>query len=155
MKFLITGGAGFIGSHLAESLLADGHTVTVIDDFSTGSMDNLEAVKDHSGLTVIEENILSGSHLEKCIAAADCVIHLAAAVGVELVVHDPVRTLETNVHGSERVLTFAANGGKRCIIASDSRASLHRKGIKLSSSCRKRCRLKDANSLPLMEQRLS
>ena len=120
MKFLITGGAGFIGSHLAESLLADGHTVTVIDDFSTGSMDNLEAVKDHSGLTVIEENILSGSRLEKSIAESDCVIHLAAAVGVELVVHDPVRTLETNVHGSERVLTFAANGRKRCIIASTS-----------------------------------
>ena len=120
MKFLITGGAGFIGSHLAESLLADGHTVTVIDDFSTGSMDNLEAVKDHSGLTVIEENILSGPRLEKSVSESDCVIHLAAAVGVELVVHDPVRTLETNVHGSERVLTFAANGGKRCIIASTS-----------------------------------
>ena len=120
MKYLITGGAGFIGSHLAESLLKDGHQVTVIDNFSTGSPENLAAVKDHPLLTVIEEDILSGGKLEKAVADCDCVIHLAAAVGVELVVHDPVRTLETNVHGSERVLTFAANGGKRCIIASTS-----------------------------------
>ncbi|MBO4648451.1 MAG: GDP-mannose 4,6-dehydratase [Lentisphaeria bacterium] len=120
MKYLITGGAGFIGSHLTESLLADGHAVTIIDDFSTGSPENLAAVKDHPQLTVIEEDILSGDRLEKAVAASDCVIHLAAAVGVELVVHDPVRTLVTNVHGSERVLTFAADGGKRCILASTS-----------------------------------
>ena len=120
MKYLITGGAGFIGSHLAESLLADGHAVTVIDDFSTGSPENLAAVKDHPQLTVIEEDILSGSRLEKAVADSDCVVHLAAAVGVELVVHDPVRTLVTNVHGSERVLTFAADSGKRCILASTS-----------------------------------
>jgi len=120
MKYLITGGAGFIGSHLTESLLADGHAVTVIDDFSTGSPENLAEVKDHPHLTVIEEDILSGDQLEKAVAASDCVVHLAAAVGVELVVHDPVRTLVTNVHGSERVLTFAANGGKRCILASTS-----------------------------------
>jgi len=120
MKYLITGGAGFIGSHLTESLLADGHSVTVIDDFSTGSPENLAAVKDHSGLTVIEEDILSGPGLGKAVSDCDCVIHLAAAVGVELVVHDPVRTLVTNVHGSERVLTYAADGGKRCILASTS-----------------------------------
>ena len=120
MKYLITGGAGFIGSHLTESLLADGHAVTVIDDFSTGSPDNLEAVKDHSGLTVIEEDILSGGRLRSAVEECDCVIHLAAAVGVELVVHDPVRTLVTNVHGSERVLTYAADAGKRCILASTS-----------------------------------
>ncbi|OQA88264.1 MAG: Bifunctional polymyxin resistance protein ArnA [Lentisphaerae bacterium ADurb.Bin242] len=120
MKYLITGGAGFIGSHLTESLLADGYSVTVIDDFSTGSPENLSAVAEHPRLKVIEENILSGSHLEKEVEAADCVIHLAAAVGVELVVHDPVRTLVTNVHGTERVLTFAAQSGKRCLIASTS-----------------------------------
>lgn len=120
MKYLITGGAGFIGSHLAESLLEDGHRVTVIDDFSTGSPENLEAVKNNPALTVIEEDILSGGSLEKAVAESDCVIHLAAAVGVELVVHDPVRTLVTNVHGSERVLSFAADGGKRCILASTS-----------------------------------
>lgn len=120
MKYLITGGAGFIGSHLTESLLADGHSVTVMDDFSTGTPENLEKVKDHPALTVIEDNILSSAKLEKAVADSDCVIHLAAAVGVELVVHDPVRTLVTNVHGSERVLTFAANGSKRCILASTS-----------------------------------
>ena len=120
MKYLITGGAGFIGSHLTESLLADGHSVTVIDDFSTGSPENLAAVKNHPALTVIEEDILSGPGLAKAVSECGCVIHLAAAVGVELVVHDPVRTLVTNVHGSERVLTYAADGGKRCILASTS-----------------------------------
>lgn len=120
MKYLITGGAGFIGSHLAESLLADDHSVTIIDDFSTGSPENLSAVADNPRLTVIEEDILSGPSLEKAVLSADCVIHLAAAVGVELVVHDPVRTLVTNVHGTERVLTFAAQSKKRCIIASTS-----------------------------------
>lgn len=120
MKYLITGGAGFIGSHLTESLLADGNAVTVIDDFSTGSAENLAAVRDHRNLTVIEEDILTGDSLEHAVGQCDCVIHLAAAVGVELVVHDPVRTLVTNVHGSERVLTFAADAGKRCILASTS-----------------------------------
>ncbi|MBO4633187.1 MAG: GDP-mannose 4,6-dehydratase [Lentisphaeria bacterium] len=120
MKYLITGGAGFIGSHLTESLLADGHEAVIIDDFSTGSPENLESVRHHPKLTVIEEDILSGTGLEKAVAESDCVIHLAAAVGVELVVHDPVRTLVTNVHGSERVLTYAANAGKRCILASTS-----------------------------------
>lgn len=120
MKYLITGGAGFIGSHLTESLLADGNAVTVIDDFSTGSAENLAAVRDHRNLTVIEEDILSGGSLELAVSQCDCVIHLAAAVGVELVVHDPVRTLVTNVHGSERVLTYAADAGKRCILASTS-----------------------------------
>ena len=120
MKYLITGGAGFIGSHLTESLLADGNSVTVIDDFSTGSPENLAAVKNHPALTVIEEDILHGPCLAKAVSESDCVIHLAAAVGVELVVHDPVRTLVTNVHGSERVLTYAADGGKRCILASTS-----------------------------------
>jgi len=120
MKYLITGGAGFIGSHLTESLLADGHSVIIMDNFSTGSPENLEKVKSHPNLTVMEEDILSSTKLEKAVMDSDCVIHLAAAVGVELVVHDPVRTLVTNVHGSERVLTFAAEGAKRCILASTS-----------------------------------
>ena len=120
MKCLITGGAGFIGSHLTESFLADGHAVTVIDNFSTGSAENLEKVRNHPLLTVIEEDILNGNNLEKAVRECDCILHLAAAVGVELVVHDPVRTLVTNVHGSERVLTLAADHGKRCILASTS-----------------------------------
>lgn len=120
MKYLITGGAGFIGSHLTESLLADGDAVTVIDDLSTGSLDNLSAVAGHPRLTVIREDILTGAALEPAVRECDCVIHLAAAVGVELVVHDPVRTLVTNVRGSGRVLMSAAAAGKRCILASTS-----------------------------------
>ena len=120
MKYLITGGAGFIGSHLTEALLSAGNEVTVIDDFSTGSPENLKQISGDFALTVLEEDILSGPSLESAIRECDCVIHLAAAVGVELVVHDPVRTLVTNVHGSERVLTLAAEYGKRCILASTS-----------------------------------
>ena len=120
MKYLVTGGGGFIGSHLSEALLASGNEVCVIDDFSTGSPENLRQISGDFSLTVLEEDVLTGPSLEKVIRESDCVIHLAAAVGVELVVHDPVRTLVTNVHGSERVLTLAAQYGKRCILASTS-----------------------------------
>lgn len=120
MKYLITGGAGFIGSHLTEALLAAGNEVTVIDDFSTGTPENLKQIDGNFSLTVLEEDILSGPSLDSAVRECDCVIHLAAAVGVELVVHDPVRTLVTNVHGSERVLTLAAEHHKRCILASTS-----------------------------------
>ncbi|MEI6424865.1 MAG: NAD-dependent epimerase/dehydratase family protein, partial [Lentisphaerota bacterium] len=104
MKFLVTGGAGFIGSHLVESLLKDGHSVTVIDDFSTGSPENLSFAKKKSKLDVVEGDLLKLPELEYLISKSDMVYHLAAAVGVELVVHDPVRTIMTNVHGTERVL---------------------------------------------------
>ncbi len=120
MKFLITGGAGFIGSHLTEVLLADGHRVAVMDDFSTGSRENLAAVSGNPALTVYEEDITRSSHLEPLIRESDCVIHLAAAVGVELVVHDPVRTIRTNVEGTDKVLTCAAECSRRCIVASTS-----------------------------------
>ena len=89
MKFLITGGAGFIGSHLTESLLADQHRVAVIDDFSTGSPENLSSVSGNPYLEVIEEDITASPHLEQLVREADCIIHLAAAVGVELVAHNP------------------------------------------------------------------
>ena len=120
MKYLITGGAGFIGGHLTESLLADGHQVTVIDDFSTGSIDNLSAVIDNPLLEVVEGDILHLPELEYLITRADLVFHLAAAVGVELVVHDPVRTINTNVHGTEKVLKGAVRKNTRLIIASTS-----------------------------------
>lgn len=109
MHYLITGGAGFIGGHLTEALLASGHRVTVIDNYSTGSPENLARVADHPGLTLIEADILDCAEtLENCIAACDVVFHLAAAVGVELVVRDPVRTITTNVHGTENVLKLTA-----------------------------------------------
>ena len=120
MNFLITGGAGFIGGHLTEKLLALGHKVTVIDNYSTGSPRNLAKVAGNANLNVIEDDLLLYSDLEKVIAASDVIYHLAAAVGVELVVHDPVRTIRTNVEGSARVLELAAKYHKRVILASTS-----------------------------------
>ena len=119
-RFLITGGAGFIGSFLTESLLADGHFVTIIDNFSTGNMANLANVDGSKSLRIIEDDILTAPNLKSLVAANDCVIHLAAAVGVEKVVKDPVQTIITNVHGTERILTAAAEYSRRCIIASTS-----------------------------------
>ncbi|MBR2357013.1 MAG: GDP-mannose 4,6-dehydratase [Lentisphaeria bacterium] len=120
MNFLITGGAGFIGGHLTEKLLALGHQVVVIDNYSTGSPRNLENVRESKNLQVIEDDLLQCAVLEKIIAATDVIYHLAAAVGVELVVHDPVRTIRTNVEGSARVLELAAKYHKRVILASTS-----------------------------------
>jgi nucleoside-diphosphate-sugar epimerase len=120
MKYLVTGGAGFIGGHLVESLLADDHEVIVIDDFSTGSIDNLKNVADNPRLDVVEGNILDLPELEYLITRSDMVFHLAAAVGVELVVHDPVRTINTNVHGTEKVLKGAVRQNTKLLIASTS-----------------------------------
>ena len=120
MRFLITGGAGFIGSHLTEALLAEHHQVVVMDDFSTGSVENLASVSASPDLEIIPDDIISSPRLESAMRSSDCVIHLAAAVGVELVVHDPVRTIQTNVQGTERLLSYAAELSKRCIIASTS-----------------------------------
>lgn len=120
MKYLITGGAGFIGGHLTESLLADGHQVKVIDNLATGSSANLAGVIDNPALRFVKADILEYAGLDRDIADSDIIIHLAAAVGVELVVHDPVHTIITNVHGTERVLNSAARHGKRTLIASTS-----------------------------------
>ena len=120
MNFLITGGAGFIGGHLTEKLLSLGHKVTVIDNYSTGSPRNLARVCGNAGLQVIEDDLLETANLEKLISGSDVIYHLAAAVGVELVVHDPVRTIRTNVEGSARVLELAAKYHKRVILASTS-----------------------------------
>ncbi len=119
MKILITGGAGFIGSHLTRALLADpANHVSIIDDLSTGSPENIRSVMDR--VHFVKGNILDAPELEDMIRDADFIFHLAAAVGVELVVHDPVRTILTNVQGTERVLTAAAKYGIRCITASTS-----------------------------------
>lgn len=120
MKVLVTGGAGFIGSHLTDALLKRGDQVCVIDDLSTGSMENVTRFSDRAAYRFIRGSIIDAPELDELVADADCVIHLAAAVGVELVVHDPVRTILTNVSGSERVLTLAAQSRKRCILASTS-----------------------------------
>jgi len=120
MKYLVTGGAGFIGSHLTESLIAEGHHVTVIDDYSTGSPENLATIKDSPSLDIVEGDILNLPELEYLISRSDMVFHLAAAVGVELVVHDPVKTISINVHGTEAVLKGAERKGTKVLLASTS-----------------------------------
>lgn len=117
---LVTGGAGFIGGHLTESLLQDGCKVTVIDNLSTGSLQNLKAVEHHPDLRFIEADILTFDAMDSVVAEVDAVVHLAAAVGVELVVDHPAETIVTNVHGTEKILLPAAKYGKRTIIASTS-----------------------------------
>ena len=117
---LVTGGAGFIGSHLVERLLADGKAVTVIDDCSTGSLDNLRAVKTHPRLRVIQSKISACPELAKCVAEAESIYHLAAAVGVELVVTSPIHVLETNLRETEVLLKAAAAYGVPVLLTSTS-----------------------------------
>ena len=105
---LVTGGAGFIGSHLVEKLLGQGKPVVVIDDFSTGTPENLKAVRTHPGLRVIESKVSACSDLAEVVAAAESIYHLAAGVGVELVVNSPIRVLQTNLHETEVLLEAAA-----------------------------------------------
>jgi len=120
MKCLVTGGAGFIGSHLTEVLLSAGHEVAVIDDLSTGSTDNLEAVISHPKLRFVLGSVQDSHDLGTLMAWADTAFHLAAAVGVELVVRHPVRTIETTVHGTESVYRYAALTRTKVVLASTS-----------------------------------
>jgi UDP-glucose 4-epimerase len=105
---LVTGGAGFIGSHLVERLLADGKTVVVIDDLSTGNLANLAAVEKHPRLRVVVSQVSACANLPELVAGAESIFHLAAAVGVELVVKSPIHTLETNLRETEILLQAAA-----------------------------------------------
>src|SRR3954447_13226726 len=111
VRALLTGGAGFVGSHLAEGLLDQGHAVQVIDDLWTGSMDNIIHLKGRPGFEYVIESVMNESLTAELIDRADVVFHLAAAVGVKLIVEAPVRTIETNVHGTEIVLTHASKKG--------------------------------------------
>ena len=120
MKALLTGGAGFVGSHLAEALLDHGHSVQVIDDLSTGSMDNIVHLKGRPGFEYVIDTIMNESLTAELIDRSDVVFHLAAAVGVKLIVEAPVRTIETNVHGTEVVLTHASKKGKLVVVFSTS-----------------------------------
>ena len=120
MKALLTGGAGFVGSHLAEALLAHGHSVVVLDDLSTGSMDNIVHLKGVPGFEYIIDTVMNEPLTAELVDRADVVFHLAAAVGVKLIVEAPVHTIETNVHGTEVVLKRASKKGKLVVIFSTS-----------------------------------
>jgi len=120
MRVLITGGAGFIGSHLAEALLGAGHQVSVIDDLSTGSFDNIAHLKGQAGFRYTIDTVMNEPVLAELVDQCDVVYHLAAAVGVRLIVESPVRTLETNVHGTEVVLKAAAKKQRTVVVASTS-----------------------------------
>jgi UDP-glucose 4-epimerase len=120
MRFLITGGAGFVGSHLAEELLARGHGVHVLDDLSTGSMSNIEHLRATPRFEYTIDSADEHRVVAEVIDSADVVYHLAAAVGVELIVESPVRTIETNVHCTEVVLAHAAKKRKPVFVASTS-----------------------------------
>jgi UDP-glucose 4-epimerase len=120
MKAFITGGAGFIGSHLAEALLARGDEVMVLDDLSTGSIANLDHLRANRGLTITIDTVENAPLVAELVDRADVVFHLAAAVGVKLVVASPVRTIETNLKTTEVVLDKAAKKGKPVFFASTS-----------------------------------
>jgi len=120
MKALVTGGAGFIGSHLTERLLKDGNKVTVIDNLSTGSLKNMASFRDDPGLEFISGDIQDVKLMESLVEQSDAVFHLAAAVGVKLIAEDPVHTIETNIGGTEIVLNIANKFHKKTLIASSS-----------------------------------
>jgi UDP-glucose 4-epimerase len=120
MRYLITGGAGFIGSHLADELLGRGHAVHVIDDLSTGSIDNIRHLKERDGFGYTIESCHQHRVVAELVDDADVIYHLAAAVGVELIVESPVRTIETNVHLTEVVLAQAAKKKRPVFVASSS-----------------------------------
>ncbi len=117
---LVTGGSGFIGSHLVERLLAEGKTVTVIDDCSTGSLENLRPVISQPRLRVIESKVSQCGELADLASQCQSIYHLAAAVGVDLVVNSPIRTIQTNLRETEAVLEAASKKGVRVLLASTS-----------------------------------
>ena len=120
MRILVTGGAGFIGSHLSERLVADGHSVTVFDNFSTGSKNNLRRLFSNEQTNIIEGSILDKSLLNKVMKESDYVFHLAAAVGVFNIVNNPLASLVTNIRGTENVLEGALHKNIPVFLASSS-----------------------------------
>jgi len=133
-RALITGGAGFIGSHLAEALLGRGWQVHVLDDLSTGSLENVQHLVGRPGFTLTAGSALDRDIVAPLVATADVVFHLAAAVGVRLVMEQPVRTIETNIKTTETVLALAAERGSRVLLASTSEVYGKLDGHKFSES---------------------
>lgn len=120
MKSLITGGAGFIGSHMAERLMQEGQSVTVIDNLSTGSIKNVAGLRRRAGFEFVKGDIRDKALVEELVSRCDWVFHLAAAVGVKLIAEKPVHTIETNIGGTEVVLDAANRFCKRILLASTS-----------------------------------
>lgn len=120
MRYLITGGAGFIGSHMAEALLARGDRVFILDDLSTGSVDNIRHLKNHDRFHYSFDSITNKQMLAELVDESDVVFHFAAAVGVRLIVESPVRTIETNVYGTQLILDAASKKKKLVVTASTS-----------------------------------
>lgn len=120
MRILLTGGAGFVGSHLADVLLAAGHDVVVIDDLSTGSFDNIAHLKGRQGFEYVIDTVMNEPLIAELVDRCDVVFHLAAAVGVKLIVEAPVRTIETNVHGTEIILKHASKKNRLVVVFSTS-----------------------------------
>ncbi len=129
MRYLITGGAGFIGSHLCEVLLARGHHVVAIDDLSTGRVENIAHLRPLPHFQFVREDIRNAQVLDRLTSEAEVVVHLAAAVGVQLIVDDPVRTIRTNIMGTEGVLEAANRYGCKVLIASTS--EVYGKGVRV------------------------
>jgi UDP-glucose 4-epimerase len=120
MKILITGGAGFVGSHLADRLIADGQEITVIDDLSTGRYSNVEHLEGNENFRLIIDTVLNQPLMEELIRETDRVYHMASAVGVRLIMEQPVKTIETIFHGTDVILKFCSRYRKRVLIPSTS-----------------------------------
>src|SRR6266576_4389178 len=120
MHYLLTGGAGFIGSHLAERLLKDGHSLTILDDFSTGREGNIAHLRSNPKLDLIRDTVENEQTAALVVSRADAIFHLAAAVGVKLVAEEPVRTIRTTIHGTEVILEAAHRQKKPILITSSS-----------------------------------
>jgi UDP-glucose 4-epimerase len=138
VKALVTGGAGFIGSHLSELLLGEGWEVWALDDLSTGSLANVEHLRDQDGFHLVVDSVLHWSVVNELVHRCDVVYHLAAAVGVRLIVEQPVHTLVTNLRGTEIVLEHCNSFGKRILVASTSEVyGDHREERPLEESARR------------------
>ncbi len=120
MRYLVTGGAGFIGSHLCEYLLDQGHRVHALDNLSTGRLENIDHLTDHPRFELTVDSILNPFVMERLIQEADMVFHLAAAVGVKLIIDEPVSTMETNLEGAKVTLKLASRHGKKVLVTSTS-----------------------------------
>ncbi len=134
MKYLLTGGAGFIGSHLTEALLERGDEVCIIDDLSTGGIENIKHLKGQTGFRYVLDTVMNKSIMTELVDEADVVLHLAAAVGVRLIVESPVRTIETNIKGTEIVLELAAKKKKTVVVFSTSEVYGKYNGTKFSET---------------------